>query len=220
MSRRRRTPRAGVPRSPAGLASTTGPGRSFAERALCAACAAASPKAVATVCLPETPSPACERASASRSRHSGRPCHRRRARGRDPVGVRAAARSCARATGHRRGYPHCRWNCPRRCSGPRTSAWRVGSASSWRCPLAPCGSTAAPAGAEPRARPGRHDEVRRRGIKGKVRPVDSGSPPARFGDVVATLRSEEGIFVGHSSGGPDNTTSEGISSFTAARLRP
>jgi hypothetical protein len=43
---------------------------------------------------------------------------------------------------------------------------------------------------------------------------------ARFGDVVAIVRNEERIFVGHSSGGPDNTTSEGISSFTAARLRP
>lgn len=45
-------------------------------------------------------------------------------------------------------------------------------------------------------------------------------PMARFGDAVAILRNEERIFVGHSSGGPDNTTSEGISSFTAARLRP
>ena len=55
----------------------------------------------------------------------------------------------AGATTHRRGYPHRRWNCLRRCSGPPTSAWRDGSASSWRCPLAPSGSTGAPAGADP-----------------------------------------------------------------------
>ena len=77
----------------------------------------------------------------------------------------------------------------------------------------------------------------------KARPADSGSPRcdsltalygernvgglavvnfpmARFGDGVAILRNEERIVVGHPSGGPDNTTSEGISSFTAARLRP
>ena len=43
---------------------------------------------------------------------------------------------------------------------------------------------------------------------------------ARFADVVDILRNEQDIFVGHSFGGPDNATSEGISSFTAARLRP
>ena len=47
------------------------------------------------------------------------------------------------------GYPHRRWSCLRRCSGPPTSAWRDGSASWWRCPLAPSGSTGAPAGADP-----------------------------------------------------------------------
>ena len=47
------------------------------------------------------------------------------------------------------GYPHRRWNCLRRCSRPPTSVWRDGSASSWRCPLAPSGSTGAPAGADP-----------------------------------------------------------------------
>jgi hypothetical protein len=51
------------------------------------------------------------------------------------------------------GYPHRRWNCLRRCSGPPTSAWRDGSASWWRCPPAPSGSTGAPAGADPRHPP-------------------------------------------------------------------
>jgi hypothetical protein len=45
-------------------------------------------------------------------------------------------------------------------------------------------------------------------------------PLSRFADVVAILRNETRIFVGRSSGGPDNETSEGISSFTAARQRP
>jgi hypothetical protein len=68
-----------------------------------------------------------------------------------PIGVEHEC-VAARATTHRRGYPHRRWNCLRRCSGPPTSAWRDGSASSWRCPLAPSGSTGAPAGADPQTR--------------------------------------------------------------------
>jgi hypothetical protein len=65
---------------------------------------------------------------------------------RSPMSAEARA---AGATTHRRGYVHPRWNCLRRCSGPPTSAWRDGSASWWHCPLAPSGSTGAPAGADP-----------------------------------------------------------------------
>jgi hypothetical protein len=44
---------------------------------------------------------------------------------------------------------------------------------------------------------------------------------ARFSDVIAILRDDERIFVGHSSGGPDNIVSDGISSFNpAGRMRP
>jgi hypothetical protein len=45
-------------------------------------------------------------------------------------------------------------------------------------------------------------------------------PLARFADVMGILRNEEDIFVGHSFGGPDTITSEGISSFTEVRKRP
>jgi hypothetical protein len=69
-----------------------------------------------------------------------------------PIGVEHEC-VAAGATAHRRGYPHRRWNCLRRCSGPPTSAWRDGSGSSWRCPLSPSGSTGAPAGADPPDRP-------------------------------------------------------------------
>lgn len=40
------------------------------------------------------------------------------------------------------------------------------------------------------------------------------------GDVIAMVRNEDRIIVGHSSGGPDSTVSEGISYFPAARQRP
>ena len=46
-------------------------------------------------------------------------------------------------------------------------------------------------------------------------------PLARFGDVIAILRDEQDIFVGHSSGGPDDTVMEGITTFTSAGgMRP
>jgi hypothetical protein len=74
----------------------------------------------------------------------------RRSRRCDSDANRCRARVRRRRCDHApSGYPHRRWNCLRRCSGPPTSAWRDGSASSWRCPLAPSGSTGAPAGADP-----------------------------------------------------------------------
>ena len=45
-------------------------------------------------------------------------------------------------------------------------------------------------------------------------------PLARLNDIIAMLRNEDRIIVGHSSDGPDSTVSEGISSFPAARQRP
>jgi hypothetical protein len=44
---------------------------------------------------------------------------------------------------------------------------------------------------------------------------------ARFADILAILRSEASIFVGHTFGGPDTVDAEGISSFsTTGALRP
>ena len=84
----------------------------------------------------------------SRSRRA--PSRPRRSRRCDSDANRCRARVRRRRCDHApSGYPHRRWNCLRRCSRPPTSAWRDGSASWWRCPLAPSGSTGAPAGADP-----------------------------------------------------------------------
>jgi hypothetical protein len=46
-------------------------------------------------------------------------------------------------------------------------------------------------------------------------------PLARFADVIAILREEQDIFVGHVFGGPDNITMEGITTFApAGGMRP